>query len=146
MKQLKILSAAIAAAVLLVSIMPVRASAASQPLTTHIGTVSASSLRLRSGPSTSHSTLSYAAKGEYVNITGKSGAWYKVSYNLTDGYMHESYLVLHDAKNVELGYGKVSANKVNIRSGPGTSYTAIALGNTGDKAYIIIGLRVGGSV
>ena len=137
MKRLKTIVAAMTACLLIFCATPVRASATSYPLTTHIATVSASSLRLRSGPSTSYETLDYASKGEYVNITGKSGSWYKVSYNLTDGYMHESHLVLHDAKNVELGYGKVSANMVNIRSGPGTSYTAIARGNTGDKAYII---------
>ena len=137
MKRMKTIFAATIACMLLISAIPVRSSAASLSLTSHIATVSASSLRLRSGPSTAHDTLDYASKGEYVNITGKNGAWYRVSYNLTDGYMHESYLVLHDAKNVELGYGKVSANKVNIRSGPGTSYAAIARGNTGDKAYII---------
>lgn len=113
------------------------ASAAQADLTTHIATVSASALRLRSGPSTESSTLDYAANGEYVSIKGKTGSWYKVSYNLTDGYMHESHLLLHDVKNVELGYGRVSGNKVNIRSGPGTSYTAVALGNAGDKAYVI---------
>jgi uncharacterized protein YgiM (DUF1202 family) len=113
------------------------ASAAQADLTTHIATVSASALRLRSGPSTESSTLDYAANGEYVSIKGKTGSWYKVSYNLTDGYMHESHLLLHDAKNVELGYGRVSGNKVNIRSGPGTSYTAVARGNAGDKAYVI---------
>ena len=116
-------------------VMP--ASAAQADLTTHIATVSASALRVRSGPSTESSTLDYAANGEYVSIKGKTGSWYKVSYNLTDGYMHESHLLLHDAKNVELGYGRVSGNKVNIRSGPGTSYTAVARGNAGDKAYVI---------
>lgn len=137
MKRLTRVLTIITACAAMFSTLSIGASASSMPLTTHIGTVSASALRLRSGPSTNYSTLDYASKGEYVNITGKSGSWYKVSYNLTDGYMHESHLILHDAKNVELGYGNVSANKVNIRSGPGTSYSAIAHGNYGDKAYVI---------
>lgn len=137
MKRLKsILTASIGCIILVCSTLtPV--SAAQQELTTHIATVSATSLRLRSGPSTTSSTLDYASNGEYVNVLGKTGSWYKVSYNLTHGYMHESHLVIHDAKNVELGYGRVDGNKVNIRSGPGTSYTAVARGNSGDKAYVI---------
>jgi cell wall-associated NlpC family hydrolase len=38
---------------------------------------------------------------------------------------------------VELGYGQVNANKVNVRSGPSTSHSRIAQANTGEKAYII---------
>lgn len=112
-------------------------SAKDGTLTTYIGTVNASALRLRAKPSTSSTTLSTAYRGEYVVITGKSGSWYKVNFNLTQGYMHESYLKTHTARNVELGYGRVNGNKVNIRSGPGTSYSSISRASTGDKAYII---------
>ena len=117
--------------------MSVNAHASQRTITTKIGVINTASLRLRSGPSTDHKTLDYAFLGEYVNITGKSGSWYKVSYNLTEGYMHESYLLLYDRKNVELGYGELNANKVNVRSGPGTSYSALTRGNEGDRAYII---------
>ena len=114
-----------------------KASAASTDLTTHIGIVDASSLRLRSGPSISSSTVKYAYRGDYVLITGKQGAWYQVEYNLTRGYMHSDYLSIHDAKNVELGYGSVTANKVNLRSGPGTSYSSLSRINSGNRIYII---------
>lgn len=137
MKRFKSILAATIGCIVIACAVVTPASAAQADLTTHIATVSASALRLRSGPSTESSTLDYAANGEYVSIKGKTGSWYQVSYNLTDGYMHESHLLLHDAKNVELGYGRVSGNKVNIRSGPGTSYTAVARGNAGDKAYVI---------
>lgn len=137
MKRFKSILAATIGCIVIACAVVMPASAAQADLTTHIATVSASALRLRSGPSTESSTLDYAANGEYVRIKGKTGSWYQVSYNLTDGYMHESHLLLHDAKNVELGFGRVSGNKVNIRSGPGTSYTAVARGNAGDKAYVI---------
>lgn len=122
---------------LFISTMTFGVSAASGTLTTHIGMVDASALRLRSGPSTSYATLAYASKGEYVVVTGKTGSWYKVSYNLTEGYMHESYINTYTAKNVELGYGSVNGNKVNVRSGPGTSYSSLTRANNGEKAYII---------
>ncbi|MBQ9762481.1 MAG: C40 family peptidase [Oscillospiraceae bacterium] len=115
----------------------VSAFAKSDSLTTHIGTVEATTLRLRSGPSTSNSILKTAYNGDYVVITGKTGSWYKVEFNLTSGYMHADYLTTHTRKNVELGYGRVNANKVNVRSGPGTSYSSLARANSGEKAFII---------
>ena len=124
-------------AIMLTGTMTFGVSAKDGTLTTHIGTVSASALRLRSGPSTSSTTLAYAHKGEYVVITGQSGSWYRVNFNLTEGYMHKDHLSTYTAKNVELGYGSVNGNKVNVRSGPGTGYSALTRANTGDQAYII---------
>ena len=122
---------------LFVSPITIDAKAADRTQATRVATVEASSLRLREGPSTSSRTLDYAPKGDYVIIYGKSGAWYQVSYNLTEGYMHESYLTTYARRNVELGYGKVNGNKVNVRSGPGTSYSSLARANQGEQVYII---------
>ena len=136
MKLTRILTALLVIS-LFASSATVSAFAASDSLTTHIGTVDATTLRLRSGPSTSNSILKTAYNGDYVIITGKTGNWYKVEFNLTQGYMHADYLDTHNRKNVELGYGRITANKVNIRSGPSTSYGSLARANSGDKAYII---------
>ena len=137
MKRLRNAISILLAICLFVSPTIVGASAAGRTLATNVATVDASSLRLREGPSTSSRTLDYAPKGDYVIIYGKSGSWYQVSYNLTTGYMHESYLTTHSRRNVELGYGSVNANKVNVRSGPGTSYSSLARANQGQQAYII---------
>jgi cell wall-associated NlpC family hydrolase len=99
--------------------------------------ITAQSLRLRSGPSTSSNTLNYASKGEVVVLLEKAGNWYKVLYNLQEGYMHASYLATSTVKNVELGYGNVNYSKVNMRTGPGTSYKAIDQSSAGDLAYIV---------
>lgn len=115
----------------------VDAFAASGDITTYLGSVDASSLRLRSQPSTSSATLDFAYRGDYVNILGKTGSWYLVEFNLTKGYMHQDYLTTHTRRNAELGYGSVTGNKVNVRSGPGTSYSTVSRANIGDKAYII---------
>lgn len=102
-----------------------------------IAFVDASSLRLRSSPSTSSKTIAYAKDNEVVVVTAKSGDWYKVIYNLQEGYMHSDYLNVATKENAELGYGKVNGSKVNIRSGPGTSYSSLTRASSGDKAYII---------
>lgn len=137
MKQFKRISLILFTFAVLAGSVNLRAFAKAVPLVTQVATVNASSLRLRSGPSTGHSTIATAPGGDYVTITGKSGSWYRVSHNLKQGYMHESYLKTYLAKNVELGYGTVTADKVNLRSGPGTSYRSIAQAYNGDKAYII---------
>ncbi len=102
-----------------------------------IGFVTAASLRLRSSASTASTTLDYAAKDEVVVILRKIGQWYEVNYNLQTGYMHGSYLKVATQENAELGYGSVNGSSVNVRSGPGTSYSSVAKANFGDRAYII---------
>ena len=101
-----------------------------------------SNLRLRSKASTSSTILDTAAKGEVAVVISKSGDWYKVIYNLQEGYMHSDYLNVVTKENAELGYGVVNGSSVNMRKGPGTSYSAVAKANKGDKAYII-GINTG---
>ncbi len=122
---------------LFLSTISVHASAAGTELKTGIAFVDASSLRLRSKPGTSSKTLDYAYDNEVVVLLGKSGDWYKVSYNLQTGYMHSKYLDAATKENAELGYGRVTGNKVNVRSGPGTGYKRLASAAINDTAYII---------
>ena len=113
------------------------AQAANRQVKTGIAFVTASSLRLRSGPSTASSTLGYASKGEVVVLLGKSGDWYQVNYNLKTGYMHKNHLNVTTRENAELGYGSVNGNKVKVRSGPSTANTILTTASIGDKVYII---------
>ncbi len=122
---------------LFVGILAPGASAASTQKKLGIGFVTASSLRLRSQPNTSGTTLAFAPKNDVVVILEQIGSWYKVSYNLQTGYMSGTYLNVATRENAELGYGRVTGNKVNVRSGPSTAHTTLTVANTGDKAYII---------
>ena len=90
-----------------------------------IGFVTATSLRLRQEPNTTSKILATAPRDECVVIISKVGQWYKVNYNLQEGYMHADYLNVKTARNAELGYGKVTGSSVNLRSGPGTSYAVV---------------------
>ena len=107
-----------------------------------IGFVTASALRLRSEPNTRSATSTTAHKNECVAVISKTGEWYKVNYNLQVGYMHEDYLSVLTAENAELGYGKVTGTRVNMRSGPSTGHSVVSVASKGDKAYII-GLNKG---
>ena len=102
-----------------------------------IGFVTATSLRLRSEPNTNSAVLATAPRNDCVVVIAREGDWYKVNYNLQEGYMHEDYLSVLTRENAELGYGEVTGSGVNLRSGPSTSYRVVAVAGRGDKPYII---------
>lgn len=137
MKFIHRIASLVLAVFLFIGINTIAANAASRELKTGIAFVDASSLRLRSSPSTTSSTLGYASRGEVVVILGKSGSWYRVNYNLSTGYMHENYLNYTTRENAELGYGRVNGSDVRLRSGPGTGYGTLTKLANGSKVYII---------
>lgn len=102
-----------------------------------IGFVTADALRLRSSASTGAKTLDSAPEKDCVVVIGKEGSWYKVNYNLQEGYMHSDYLTVLTKENAELGYGKVIGTNVNLRSGPSTSHSSVAKASKDDKCYIL---------
>ena len=124
--------------ILLCAAIPLQAQAADSPgLKTGVAVITANSLRLRTSPSTASTTLAYAGKNEVVVLLGRSGDWYRVLFNLQEGYMHSNYLTASTVENVELGYGKVNYAKVNMRTGPGTSYSRLGQSSKNDLCYII---------
>ena len=128
------------AVVLLAAVAAFPVEATQHTIKTGVGVVdvaAGSTLRLRSKASTSSTILASAPAGEVVIVEGKVGNWYKVIYNLYEGYMSSDYLNVVSAENVELGYGMVNDTQVNMRSGPGTSYKSLGKFTKGEKAYII---------
>jgi len=124
------------AMVLFVSCFAVTASAAGTVM--HgIGFVNTNSLRLRSEASTTSKILDTAPKNDCVVVISKSGDWYKVNYNLQEGYMHRDYLNVLTRENAELGYGRVTGSGVNLRSGAGTTYRSVGVASKGSKCYIL---------
>jgi cell wall-associated NlpC family hydrolase len=124
------------AVVMMFTMLPLR-SFAKGPIMYGIGFTTGSDLRLRKAASTKSEILDVSPKNEVVVVLGRSGDWYHVIYNLTEGYMHKNYVSVQTTQNAELGYGKINGTDVNVRSGPGTNYTSVTKGNTGDKVYIL---------
>ncbi len=121
--------------------VPVSASAAGI-IMEGVGFVTATSLRLRQSPDANSPILATAPQNDCVVVISKSGQWYKVNYNLQEGYMHEDYLSVSSKENAELGIGKITGSKVNLRTGPGTSYSVSAVSAKDDTCYIV-GLNSG---
>ena len=122
--------------VLFIFFCAVSASAAGE--TVHgIGFVNTNNLRLRSDSTINSKILDTAPKSDCVVVLSKNGDWYKVNYNLQEGWMHEDYLDVLQRENAELGYGKITGNGVNIRAGAGTSHRSVAVASKGSKCYIL---------
>ena len=124
------------AVVLLAGALPLNAQAKG-PVMYGIGFTTGSDLRLRQQPSTGSKILDVSPKNEVVVVIGKTGDWYHVIYNMAKGYMHKNYVSVQTTQNAELGYGKVNGNDVNMRTGPGTNYSAVTQADKGDKVYIL---------
>lgn len=120
----------------MMSIFAIGASAADD-VKESIGIVDASALRLREKATTDSDVVCVAYDGDYVVVLGAVGSWYKVIYNLREGYMHSDYLEIKEKENVELGYGKINASRVNVRKKPNTDSSVVDVLSGGEKAYII---------
>lgn len=104
--------------------------------TTVSGTVTATALNVRSGPSTSYSVIGQLSKGSSVKIVGKTDGWLKINYKTSYGYVSGSYVssIYNEAKTE--GY-VIGCNFLNVRSGPGTQYDKKGSLANGTKVQII---------
>lgn len=87
------------------------------------------SLNLRSGPGTGYSQLVSIPADAVLTITGIENGWYKTSYNGSSGYVSSDFITLACAKAVSTtrtGIPNTGGASLNLRSGPGTSYSKVA--------------------
>lgn len=107
------------------------------------GTVTASSLRLRSEANTTSETITMAAKGDAVDVLEKlDNGWFKVTYNGTEGYMSGEWLnvTLESGEVIEAGEplkGRVNTAALNVRAGAGTTYDRIGSLSSGTVVTVL---------
>lgn len=85
-----------------------------------VGTVNVDSLNLRASASTDAKVLDKAAEGAKVVVVEKTGDWYKVICNRTQGYMFADYLKISASADFNVGPGRINAPSVNFRKSPTT--------------------------
>ena len=108
-----------------------------------MGEVIASTLNIRSGPSTDNSIIGYVHRGDKLQILGKSNGWYKVKLsNGKIGWGSGNYIELEGSQDIgnKRHDGKlamVTADALNVRSGPSTSYAKITFVYKGQSVEII---------
>lgn len=140
---------ALVAIMALVLLAPATAQAAGETYT-----VTASSLNVRSGPSTNTSVIGSLKNGAQVTINSVSGAWGSITYNGRTGYIHMDYVrQAGGGSSTASGTGTITGTNVNFRTGPsmGTSSimkfpkgaTVTILGATGSWTQVSYNGRTG---
>ena len=116
-------------------------AAASVVMTTGIGyaaergVVTADSLNIRSGPSTSYSIKAKVTKGTVVNLGKKSNGWYEVSLaNGVSGWASGSYIEVIKTENSQQGE---IIDATYLREEAKWTTNKLALLNTGTKVEVI---------
>ena len=97
-------------------------------------------VNFRKGPGQSYESYGTLAKGIQIPIYEKSGSWYRTVLDERDGYVSASYVdftpvdttntptptpMASSSPSSTLGTGYISAQDVNFRTGPSTSYSSI---------------------
>ena len=117
------------------------------PSTGKKGTVTASTLNVRSGAGTNHSVIGKVYKGNSVEILSSSNGWHKIKMsNGNTGWASAQYISTSGSSNNGGGTtttpttGKkmtVTASTLNIRSGAGTNYSIITKVHSGNTVEVL---------
>ena len=105
--------------------------------------VNTDSLNVRSGPSTSNSIIGKLNKGSKVSVISESNGWSKINYNGKEAYVSSQYLSSVSGNNntskpeVVKEIKEVNTDSLNVRSGPGTSFSKIGSLSKGSKVEVI---------
>lgn len=97
------------------------------------GIVKVNELNIRSSSSTNGERLGSYKYGDRVEILEKDGSWGRTS----KGWIHMDYIYQDGARGTKQDTGTVTADGLNIRSGPGTGYGAVGSYNSGDHVDIL---------
>ena len=130
----KVLSAAVVTGALVCTMV---ATAVAAELSSGVGTVTASALKLRAEASTTSACLTLLPKGTSVVVEDDSIAgWYKVNHEGVTGYLSSEYVSFSISGSAKLGNGKVTGNDVNVRSAASTSASRLGSLNKGDVVAV----------
>ena len=121
--------------VLLGILLPVRSQAATAQSQAGTVSVSAGYLNVRQSASTSAAVAARLYNGSYVTLLEKSGDWWRVEYGKgLYGYCHGSYIQTVTASAASVS---IQSGSLNVRSGPGTSYTKQASLYKGEVVLVL---------
>ena len=115
------------------------------------GTVTATSLYVRSGASTSHNILGTVNKGNTVEIKDTQDGWHKINYKGNDGWVSGKYISSSSNSSTSGSTsngststgttqgsktGTITATSLNVRSGAATSYSILGTLSNGKTVTI----------
>ncbi len=111
------------------------------PTGNYVTALTTGNVRMRSGPGTSHGSITTVPRGSAIYVYYSENGWAYAVYDKYTGYVSEKYVSYPNgtpAPTVEptatpasqapdgvIAFGEVNGSGVNFRSGPSTSYTSI---------------------
>ncbi len=100
-------------------------------------------VNVRSGPSTGYGVVGVLEQGDRVTVNATNGSWYRINWNNGNAYVSASYLArvgsaVPTEPPASSGSTYYATAKVNVRSGPSTSYSVVG-GLTKDQRVTVTG-------
>ena len=108
------------------------------------GQINASAVNIRTGPSTSYTSLGKLARRTELTVLGSSGSWYRVRVNATglEGFVFGKYVSLQTTgsgtgtSRPQTGQGTINTGLLNLRDKP----------STGSDSTVLLSMRLGYTV
>lgn len=123
------------------------------PQAVRFGTVSASTLNVRSGPGTTYDKVATLSSGAPVEIVEELDQWYHIQSDPVTGYVSKEYITVELAQQTpepsaqepaaqqpasdDKTYGMVSASTLNVRSGPDASSQKVSTLSSGAQVELL---------
>lgn len=108
------------------------------------GEINASAVNIRTGPSTSYTSLGKLDKRTALTILGSDGSWYRVRVNATgkEGFVFGKYITMTSTGTgagttpAQTSQGKINTGLLNLRDKP----------STGSESTVLLSMRLGYTV
>ncbi|WP_242220717.1 SH3 domain-containing protein [Bacillus cereus group sp. BfR-BA-01380] len=109
------------------------------------GTITASSLRVRSGANRNSAILGNLKQGEKITVLGKENGWAKVAYKGKEGYVSLEFVQINTSSNtnnenngqVTEERGIVNTSFLNVRQGPSTNTSIVTCLKNGESVSVL---------
>lgn len=97
------------------------------------GVVDLGTLNVRSGPGTEYERVRTVSEGTRYAYYEETDDWVRIE----DGWVSKEYFYMEGTTADDAGFGTVTIDKLNIRTGPHTTFQSIGTCNTGDAVDIL---------
>ena len=102
------------------------------PVQADTATITGNGVNMRSGPGTNYQIIDTIPKGTVAEVLSRQDGWVKIYSARIGGWVSADYVQIKSTPKVT-----VTGEKVNLRSGPGTSYSKVGEASRGDQLTLV---------
>ena len=99
------------------------------------GRVTTDKLNVRSFPGNTGAVVGTLSKNSLIDIRGQDGGWYRFDYNASSAYVFGRYI--EKVNNIKSLKGRVTTDRLNVRSHPSTEASIVGVINLGMVVNIV---------